>query len=361
MKKKILFVAPNLHHGGAEAVLIKILNSIDLNLFDVKLVLVKKVGGHLSKLRKEINIIDLDCKSAIFSIPKLKRTIESENPDFVFSIIGHINLILASLKILFFNKITFIGRENVVYNEWLFKEKTFKKRILAVGYRILLKRLDYVVVQSNFMANQVQQYFKVAKDNIVVLNNPIEHNKIDLLSNELDLGDMWKHDKVNLVAVGRLEKVKNYSSMIDILEILPQNFHLNILGDGNERNNLEDYISRKGLSDRVTVHGFVENPYKFMKKSFALLLTSTRESFPNVVIEANACGIYVVSFKMPGGVSEIIKDDINGNLITNGNKNAFANKLVEVYRKGYNSEEIIKCSRKYGIDEYMTDFYKLLV
>ncbi|WP_432356951.1 glycosyltransferase [Sporosarcina sp. UB5] len=359
MKKKILFVAPNLHHGGAEAVLIKILNNINLDLFDVKLVLVKKEGGHLSKLKEEINIIDLDCKSAIFSIPKLKRVIELEKPDIVFSIIGHINLILSSLKLLFFKKVTFIGRENIVYSEWLFKNMSQKKRVLSFAYKALLRKLDYVIVQSKYMAKQVQDYFKVNSNNVVVLNNPIEHSKIELLGTESISEDLWRNDKVNLIAVGRIEKVKNYSLMVDIMEKLPQNFHLNILGDGNERGNLEGYITNKGLDDRVTIHGFVGNPYKYMKQSFALLLTSTRESFPNVVIEANACGTYVFSFNMPGGISEIIKNNLNGDLIPEGNIDDFVGKILEKYESGYDSQAIIKDNKKYSIDDYMDGVYKL--
>lgn len=359
MKKKILFVAPNLHHGGAEAVLIKILNNIDLNLFDVRLVLLKKEGGHLSKLRKEVKLIDLDCKGAFKSIGSLKRVIYNEDPDIVFSIIGHINLMLSGLKLLFFRKTTFIGRENIVYNEWLYKDKTLKKRILSIGYKTLLKRLDHIVVQSNFMEKQVREYFNVGSSKISVLNNPIEQQTIEKLSDEQELGNNWNHDKINLIAVGRLEVVKNYLSMIDIVELLPKKFHLNILGDGREREALHRYIISKGLENSVTLHGYVDNPYKYMKNSFALLLTSTRESFPNVVLEANECGTYAFSYNMPGGVSEIIEEDVNGNLIAIGNKEDFANKIIEVLERGYNANTIIERNKKYSINQYMDAVYNI--
>ncbi|WP_442596723.1 glycosyltransferase [Neobacillus sp. D3-1R] len=353
MKKKILFVAPNLQHGGAEAVLVKILNNLDLSKYDVKLALVKKEGDHLSKLTKAIDVIDLNSSKSILAIPKLIKLIKNIKPDFVFSIIGQVNIILATIKTLFFKKTCFIGRENAVYSEWLFKDLTIKKRIFSIVYKILLRKLDYVIVQSNFMAGQVKEYFNVKDNQVIILNNPIEGSKISDLSNETNLGNIWDENKINLIAVGRIEQVKNYREMVDIVSMLPEKFHLNILGDGRERETLQEYINQKGLYNRVTIHGFIDNPYKYMKNSLVLLITSKRESFPNVVLESNACGTYVVSYNMPGGISEIITNGKNGDLIPEGDKALFVQKLIGIYKRGYDPNILINYSRKYSIKEYI--------
>ncbi|XMB85735.1 glycosyltransferase [Mycoplasmatota bacterium WC44] len=359
MKPKMLFIAPNMYPGGAESVLVKLLNNIDRDKYDIKLVLIKMEGHHLSKLPDNLEIIDLKCKKSILAIPRIRKVILKEKPDFIFSIIGQVNLILAILKMIFFKNICFIGRENAVYNEWLYKDINFKKRILSILYHFLLKKLDYIVVQSQFMEKQVIDYFKVPKNKVVIINNPIEHNTIKLLMEDNIKNDMWKFDRVNLLAVGRIEKVKNYFDMVDIIKMLPERFHLNILGDGTERLNLEKYIEIKGLNHRITLYGYVDNPYKYMRNSFALLLTSTRESFPNVVIEASACGLYVVSYNMPGGISEIIKNGINGSIVPQGQKDKFVIHLTKLLESGYDSKEIIENSKKYSIDIYMEKMYVL--
>lgn len=357
-KKSVLFVAPNLRHGGAESVLVKILNNIDLSKYDVKLALLEKEGSHLSRLNNDIPVINLNSSNVIGSLLNLKRLLKKENPDIVYSIIGHLNIMLALLKFFFFKNITFIGRENAVYSEFLFKEKTLKKRLLTLGYKLFLNKLDFIVVQSKFMSNQIQEYFNINKNKIYIFNNPIEYEKIQVMSKET-LNDNWHFDKINLIGVGRIEKVKNYYEMIDIIEQLPSKFHLNIFGEGSEKGNLIQYIEEKKLGKKVTLHGFETNPYKYMKNSFALLLTSTRESFPNVVLEANACGTYVMSYNMPGGISEIIINGKNGKIIGFGDKDQFINSLTHLVEIQYDSADIKEIAKNYTIDKYMDKLYDL--
>jgi glycosyltransferase involved in cell wall biosynthesis len=359
--KKILFVAPNLEHGGAESVLVKIINNIDLKKYEVKLALLQKRGSHLSKLKKDIEILDLNAKGPIESILELKKVIRHEKPTTVFSIIGHVNIYMAILKVLFFKDIKFIARENVVYSEWLYKDRNIKKIVLGMLYSIYLKRLDVIMVQSNFMAEQIMRYFNVPKYKIAVFNNPLEHSKIDELQKQELNDNRWDFDKINLIAVGRIEKVKNYEGMIDIVKILPDKFHLNILGDGKEKKNLEEYIAKNSVKDKVTLYGYVDNPYKYMRNSFALLLTSHRESYPNVVLEANACGIYAVSYEMPGGITEIISLDFaNGELIPFGLKDKFNKAITLLDKNGYDKLLIQNYASQFSIKDYMNKLYKII-
>lgn len=357
--KKILFVAPNLHSGGAEAVLVKILNHFKISNFTIKLVLLKKEGNHLTKLSSNIEIIDLNEKRTLYSLWKLYKVIKNEKPDYVFSIIGQVNLALAFLKTIFFRKIKFIGRENVVYSEWLFKDKNLKKNIMYYLYKLFLNKLDIIVVQSEFMKKEVMDYFKIESAKISILSNPVETKEINQLSNEKIENEKWNDQKINLVAVGRLEKVKNYNEMINVISKLPDDFHLNIFGEGKEEKEIKKYISAKGLDGKVTLHGYVENPYKYLKSSFGLLLTSQRESFPNVVLEANACGTYTFSYEMPGGIKEITEHGVNGSIIQNENFILMAEEIKRKQNEGYSRSSIIEYTNKHSIENYMDKLNKL--
>lgn len=351
--KKIIFVAPNLKSGGAEKVLTKIINNLDKKKYKFKLVLLNKTGNLLNVLDPSIEIIDLNTKKSIFSILKLYNIIRKENPDIVFSIIGQLNLILALLKKVFFRNIIFIGRENVVYSEWLYKDKTFKKNILNILYKNLLKKLDVIIVQSQFMADQVNQFFDVPENKIKIFYNPIEKSTISNLKKEEINSKKWKRNKINLTAVGRLEQVKNYKDMIELMHHLNDDYHLNIFGVGTLENELRSFIKSKKLDNKITMHGFVNNPYKYIFHSFVLLLTSTRESLPNVVLEASSCGTYTIAYDMPGGIKEIINHEVNGKLVEYGNISEMAGAIKELYANGYDENAVKNTSNNYDIDDYM--------
>lgn len=358
--EKILFIAPNLKSGGAEKVLVKILNNINQNKYNIKLILLDKTGSLLNSLNTSIEVVDLESENSIYSLYKLYSILKNEKPEVVFSIIGHVNVILAMFKFIVFKDIVFIGRENVVYSEWLYKNKDFKKIILNILYKIFLKRLDVVIVQSEYMKNEIIKYFKVPLNKIKVLNNPIEKEKIDILKKEKINEITWDSNKKNLLAVGRIEEVKNYKDMIDIISLLPDTFHLSILGEGSQTQELIDYIKLKNIENSVTLYGFVDNPYKFMASSIGLLLTSQRESFPNVVLEANACGTYVFSYKMPGGITEIINEkSTNGSLITYGNKIEMVNKIENQCLEEHSNKMIEEYSEKYNIQDYINNILEI--
>lgn len=353
--KKILFVAPSLNPGGAENVIVKTINNLNTEKYEIKIVLVNKIGNLIKEIEPEIEIIDLGSSKAIFSIVKLYNVIKKEKPDIIFSIIGHLNIILSILKTLVFRSddITFIGRENAVYDEAAKENSFIKRTILDIMNKKFMKKLDVIIVQSEFMKQQVIDFFNVPFNKVIILNNPIEPDKIMRLKKDRIKNPEWKLNKINLIAVGRLEKVKNYQSMIEIMKLLPENYHLNIFGEGSEREELMIYINKMNLKSKVTLHGFISNPYKYMNQSSILLMTSTRETFPNVVLEANACGLYVVSYDIPGGINEIIQENINGSIVEYGNLNKAAEKILDITNKDYDKDKIVMTTKKYNIKNYI--------
>ena len=163
--------------------------------------------------------------------------------------------------------------------------------------------------------NQVR---KLLNEKISTIYNPIDFHNI------LIAADDFSPTETNyIVAVGRMnDTVKQFDHLIQAYSksVLPNNtIKLLILGDGENRPELQKLASDLELEELVIFKGFHDNPYPFMKNALFMVLSSRNEGFPNVLIESLAVGIPVVSYDCFTGPSEIITDRENGLLVENQN------------------------------------------
>ena len=145
-----------------------------------------------------------------------------------------------------------------------------------------------------------------------MINNGYNFNHIEILSKEPV--SIPKRKKYRLISIGRLDQNKNVMLQLEALSILKKNnsqIELIIIGEGNERNNLTDYINNNQLTEDVILTGFLPNPYPLLKTSDCLLVSSYSEGFPTVIVEALYLGIPVVTTPV-GGTEELIQEGGNG-------------------------------------------------
>ena len=142
--------------------------------------------------------------------------------------------------------------------------------------------------------------------------------------------------KTNQVTVmGRLSKEKGYDDMLRVFkEVLNKkpNAKLNILGDGDEKDSLENLANQLGISDAVTFYGNTVNEAKknILMNTSVFVTTSHYESFGLVLLEAMSYGIPCVSFDSAKGSLDIIDDGIDGFIIKDRSINNMANKIVSL-------------------------------
>lgn len=141
--------------------------------------------------------------------------------------------------------------------------------------------------------------------------------------------------KKRMISVGRLAEQKGYDILIHMAIHLKKelpDWHIDIFGDGEERENLQELIIQNNLSDFVKINRPVRNIQNEMLNASLYLFSSRHEGFGLVLIEAQACGLPIVGFDCPEGPADIIKDDRNGFLIPLGNENEFVNAVVELVK-----------------------------
>jgi glycosyltransferase involved in cell wall biosynthesis len=356
MKKKILFIIHELTMGGAERVLVNLINNIDRDKFEIHLAIFNNEGELKNDLKEDIIVHDLKSKKVRKGIFKLYKLIKKLKPDIIFSGIAHVNLMLAVLIPFLSKKIKFIARETNTVSEEI---KNYKYKVLIkILYKIFYKNYDLIISQSNFMKNDLIKNFSILENKLVVINNPLDVDKINRMKKDY-ISCIFEKRKINLLAVGGLRYQKGFDLLLKSFSLLDKNFHLFIIGEGKEKTNLKKLAKELKIENRVHFLGFQFNPYKFMSKADLLVISSRYEGFPNVVLEANACGLPVVAFDCPGGTKEIIKNGKNGFLVKCGDINALAKAIEKAVEYEWNTHEIIKnVFKKYNLKTKINEYEK---
>lgn len=173
----------------------------------------------------------------------------------------------------------------------------------------------------------------------------------------------------NFISVGRLSKEKGYADLIRIFaEIVKKDNEakLRIVGDGDERESLEEEVKQLRLSKNVELCGAKgkEELNKLYFDSSIYLMSSYTESFGLVLIEAQSYGIPIVVFDSAQGAKEIVTDGENGFLISERNEEAFAQKSIELLESMELREKLgangRKNSEKYKKDVVMQEWKEFL-
>lgn len=356
-KVRILFVVPSMRGGGSERFISTLISNIDTSRYDVALVLLKKVGPFLTDLPRDLTVYDLDVEKARYCVHKIIKIIRKYQPDSVFSTLSYLNLIIGLIRPFISKDIRFIAREtNTVSVRNKYQPYP---RLFDFLYRVVYKNFDNIIAQAEFMKEDLIKNYQIDERKISVINNPVDVAHITLQS----LSDVFLYSKnnINLLAVGSFTEQKGFDTLLKALSRLEDKYFLTVLGEGGLENHYKRLAHELGVTARVHFAGFKRNPYPYMKQADLFILSSRYEGFPNVVLEANACGTPVVAFDCPGGTGEIMQDGLNGFLAKCQDVDHLIEKILEASNLGFNSQEITNyIISKYGLQKIINQYQNVL-
>lgn len=190
------------------------------------------------------------------------------------------------------------------------------------------KYIDYLVVMTEGAKQKYEHWLMYEKKSPKIVCIP---NMIDATQDE----EICDIPSKNIISVGRLEKVKDFESLIDAFHIVSKRFPeytLTIVGEGSDRRNIESKIKSYNLEDKVILKGRLssEQVKEEMLKSCLFVLTSRSESFSLVLCEAMAVGLPCISFDIDMGPREIIQENMTGFLVRNRSIQRLSKRIIEL-------------------------------
>jgi glycosyltransferase involved in cell wall biosynthesis len=211
-----------------------------------------------------------------------------------------------------------------------------------------------MVVLTESDARCWRQHF----DNVCVIPNPVTIYP--------DVVDDIPKDNGRIIFVGRFNYEKRIDRLVMAFSMIADRYpmwHVDIFGEGNEKQNLLRLIKKMNLENRVIIHEPTREIYDEYKRSEMLVLCSEHEARPLVLVEAMSCGIPCVSLDCPYGPREIITDGVTGLLALDGNIEDLARKIEwmivhedERKKMGRNARED---AAKYKMSGIMQDWEQL--
>lgn len=306
-KIKLSVLVYSLASGGAEKVVSSLLRELSME-YDIILVLMNKTIFY--DVHKNLKIIYLENSNPLengikklFKLPflslKYKKICRDNSIDISLSFMNRPNYINILTKMM--------GIKNkVIISERAMPSLQHKKGIQGFINRLLIRYLyaKADIITANSRGNSLDLKNNFAIDEVVTINNPLDLDKIEKLAQEeVNMND--RKNKFLFISIGRLDVGKNHKLMIKAMQYIDDAL-LYIIGDGFLKNELENQITELSLKDKVFLLGSKSNPYKYLSQADCFLLTSNNEGFPNVILEALACQLPIISTDCQSGPREIL-------------------------------------------------------
>lgn len=314
----ISIVLPNLMGGGAERLHINLAKYWTSLGHSVEFVLLDKSGELLGLLPKEVTIHELKSKRIFQSLIPLIGYLRRKSPDVTISAMWPLTTVtiiawLFSMKKgkLFVSDHTHLTNSR---KEELKIPYLFLKLTIALTYPLATR----IIAVSEGVRRDISKIGSIPKKRISTIYNPVSHGiPLKRISRDESL-NIWKDtNSYRILSVGSLIEQKNFRYLIDSFSLLVKEHEaqLIILGEGPQRQLLEDQISSLNLEENITLRGFEIDTYPFYQSADIFVLSSKWEGFGNVIVESLECGLPVVSVDCQSGPSEILLNGKFGKLI----------------------------------------------
>lgn len=367
MCERLAFYLPSLAGGGAERVIVNLANQYVRQGHKVDILLHNPENAYRQALdpRVEIRLIPLERRLlGLHVIARLAPYLRARYTALLSSI-RNFPPILAK-------RLTLSGTRVVVREaaqpSRILREaarKSLEARLATkLGYRYLYPLADAVVAVSKGVAADLTQITKMPACKVRVIYNPmITEDFFDLSKAPVDHPWFVKAETPIVIGVGRLHPVKGFDTLLRAFARVVREVEarLVILGEGEERQRLEQLARDLGITQSVSMPGFDPNPLRYLSRASVFVLASRSEGMPGALIQAIASGCSVVATNCSSGVLEVTEDGKYGTIVPVDDVEAMATAISQALQGKESSTPSEEWLTRFRVDTVASQYLQVML
>ena len=307
--------------GGVERMLVNLIRGFVERGQAVDLVLMRATSPHLARLPAAVEQIRLGTSHSLLAAPALARYLRARRPAALLAAKDRAGRAAVVARALARTQTPLVLRLGTQLSTAMADRTPIERWLRYTPIRALYPAVDRIVAVSEGVAEDTARIARLPRERISVIRNPVITPELaPLAAAPCDHPWLAPGQPPVILGAGRLQRQKDFPTLIRAFARLAGELdaRLMILGEGGKRPELESLIATLGLAERVALVGFQDNPYAYLARARLFVLSSAWEGSPNVLTEALALGVPVVSTDCPSGPSEILEAGRFGPLVPVG-------------------------------------------
>jgi glycosyltransferase involved in cell wall biosynthesis len=356
----VALLLPTLGGGGAERVMVDLAGAFVELGREVDVVVASRRHAAVMALPAGVGLVELGSARVATALVPLARYLRRERPRALLSTLEHVN-VAALLARRVVPGMRVVVREANTVGQAMADDGGLSRQLLW-AMRRTYPRADAAIAVSAGVADALTVSLGVPRERVALINNPVITPRLqEGASQPLDHPWFAAGEPPVVLGVGRLALQKRFDTLLEAFAAARARVacRLVILGEGEQRGELEGLARGLGVAEDVDLKGFVDNPFAYMARAGAFVLSSAYEGLPNALIQAMALGAPAVATDCPSGPREILDGGRLGALVEVGDSAAMADAIVDVLERP-RSEPPPEWYRRYGLDTVARRYLEVL-
>lgn len=361
--RKIFILLPDLRGGGAERINLVLAEEFVRAGHEVEFVLMQARGELLAEAEARFPVRSLGC-TRVRQVPlRLAQYLRERRPDALLAAMWPLTGIAGVATLISGRPIRLVASEHTDLRRAVSIKRYERLALKHLGQH-LYRPCHGVVAVSAGVSDSLREVAGLSPERISVVHNPVRPlPPEDMTENDRRRLSGWLEGETRLVAVGGLKPAKGFDVLLRALTELRRrrDARLLILGEGPLRSELEALARVLGVAEHVWLPGFRPNPATFLQHAHVFLLSSNWEGFGNVIVEALAAGVPVVSTDCLSGPSEILEGGRYGLMVPVGDASALARATEEMLSRPMDRDLLSRRAQDFAPEKAAGAYLELLV